>query len=72
MITRLCFISLFIFYSCSQLQRPVEETGCVNNDLDSLIALADQAINNFNINECLEKGTEMSAKIIQRIGARLS
>ena len=29
-------------------------------------------INNFNINECLEKGTEMSAKIIQRIGARLS
>ncbi|WP_415295017.1 adenosine kinase [Candidatus Pelagibacter sp. Uisw_113] len=29
-------------------------------------------INNVNINECLEKGTEMSAKIIQRIGARLS
>ena len=49
MITRLCFISLFIFYSCSQLERPVEEIGCVNNDLDSLIALADQAINSFNI-----------------------
>ena len=29
-------------------------------------------INDFNINECLEKGTEMSAKVIQRIGARLS
>jgi len=29
-------------------------------------------INNVNIDECLEKGTEMSAKIIQRIGARLS
>ena len=29
-------------------------------------------INNVNINECLEKGTEMSSKIIQRIGARLS
>ena len=28
-------------------------------------------INNFNQNECLEKGTEMSAKIIQQIGARL-
>ena len=29
-------------------------------------------INNFNINECLEKGTEMSSKITQKIGARLS
>ena len=29
-------------------------------------------INNFTIHECLEKGTEMSSKIIQKIGARLS
>ena len=29
-------------------------------------------INNDNINECLEKGTEMSVQIIQKIGARLS
>ena len=29
-------------------------------------------INNFSINDCLEKGTEMSSKIIQKIGARLS
>ena len=29
-------------------------------------------INNVNINECLEKGTEMSVQIIQKIGARLS
>ena len=29
-------------------------------------------INNFSLNECLEKGTEMSSKIIQKIGARLS
>ena len=29
-------------------------------------------IHNVNINECLEKGTEMSSKIIQKIGARLS
>ena len=28
-------------------------------------------INDFNQNECLKKGTEMSAKIIQQIGARL-
>ena len=28
-------------------------------------------INNLSIKESLEKGTEMSAKIIQKIGARL-
>ena len=28
-------------------------------------------INNFSIEESLNKGTEMSSKIIQRIGARL-
>ena len=29
-------------------------------------------INNFKTKECLEKGTEMSSKIIQKIGARLN
>ena len=29
-------------------------------------------INNFNQKECLSKGTEMSSKIIQQIGARLN
>ena len=29
-------------------------------------------INNFNKGECLEKGTDMSSKIIQQIGARLN
>jgi Sugar kinases, ribokinase family len=29
-------------------------------------------INNLTIKECLQKGTEMSSKIIQKIGARLS
>ena len=29
-------------------------------------------INNFTQKECLEKGSEMSSKIIQQIGARLS
>ena len=28
-------------------------------------------INNFSPKDCLKKGTEMSAKIIQQIGARL-
>ena len=28
-------------------------------------------INNFSNEECLEKGTEMSSKIIQQIGARI-
>ncbi len=29
-------------------------------------------INGFSLRECLEKGTDMSSKIIQKIGARLS
>ena len=28
-------------------------------------------INNFSKEDCLEKGTELSSKIIQQIGARL-
>ena len=28
-------------------------------------------LNNLSINECLEKGTELSSKIIQKIGARI-
>ena len=28
-------------------------------------------LNNLSQNECLEKGTEMSSKIIQQIGARI-
>ncbi len=28
-------------------------------------------VNNMSLNECLEKGTEMSSKVIQQIGARL-
>ena len=30
------------------------------------------SINGFSIKECLEKGTEMSSKIIQKVGARLN
>ena len=28
-------------------------------------------VNNLSLKECLEKGTDMSSKIIQQIGARL-
>jgi fructokinase len=28
-------------------------------------------VNKFSINECLEKGTQMSSRVIQQIGARL-
>jgi len=31
----------------------------------------DGIIKNKNINECLEKGTELSSKIIQKVGARI-
>ena len=44
-----CYILLLILFSCSGLEKPVEETKVViNNDLDSLIRLADEAIDNLN------------------------
>ena len=44
-----CYILLLILFSCSGLEKPVEETKVViNNDLDSLITLADEAIENLN------------------------
>ena len=46
---RICYTLLFILFSCSGLEKPVEETKVViNNDLDSLIRLADEAIDNLN------------------------
>ena len=46
---RICYALLFILFSCSGLEKPVEETKVViNNDLDSLIRLADEAIDNLN------------------------
>ena len=46
---RICYTLLLILFSCSGLERPVEETKVViNNDLDSLIRLADEAIDNLN------------------------
>ena len=46
---KICYTLLFILFSCSGLERPVEETKVViSNDLDSLIRLADEAIDNLN------------------------
>ena len=46
---KLCYTLLFILFSCSGLDTPVGETKVViNNDLDSLIILADEAIENLN------------------------
>jgi hypothetical protein len=48
-VRKICYTLLFILFSCSGLERPVEETKVViSNDLDSLIRLADEAIDNLN------------------------
>jgi len=48
-VRKTCYILLLILFSCSGLEKPVEETKVViNNDLDSLITLADEAIENLN------------------------
>jgi len=48
-VRRICYTLLFILFSCSGLEKPVEETKVIiNNDLDSLIRLADEAIDNLN------------------------
>jgi len=48
-VKRICYTLLLILFSCSGLEKPVEETKVVtNNDLDSLITLADEAIKNLN------------------------
>ena len=44
-----CYILLLILFSCSGSEKPVGETKIVvNNDLDSLIKLADEAVENLN------------------------
>ena len=64
---RLCFILLFILSSCSESERPVVETKVViNNDLDSLIILADEAIDN------LDKKKKATQNAQLRLNKRLS
>ena len=46
---KICYTLLLVLFSCSGLENPVEETKIViNNDLDSLIMLADEAIEDLN------------------------
>lgn len=46
---KICYTLLFVLLSCSGSEKPVEETKVViNNNLDSLIMLADEAIDNLN------------------------
>jgi len=48
-VKKICYTLLFILLSCSGLEKPAVETKVViNNDLDSLIRLADEAIDNLN------------------------
>ena len=43
----------------------------INNEIIRYYGHLDGLINNLSTKECLEKGTEMSARIIQKVGARL-
>jgi len=48
-VKKICYTLLLALFSCSGLENPVEETKIViNNDLDSLIMLADEAIEDLN------------------------
>ena len=63
---KICYTLLFILLSCSGLERPVEETKVViNNDLDSLIRLADEAIDNLNNRK--EQTKEAQLKLNKRL-----
>ena len=57
---------MFILFSCSGLEKPAVETKIViNNDLDSLIRLADEAIDNLNNRK--EQTKEAQLKLNKRL-----
>ena len=63
---KICYILLFILFSCSGLEKPAVETKVViNNDLDSLIRLADEAIDNLNNRK--EQTKEAQLKLNKRL-----
>lgn len=63
---KICYILLLILLSCSGSDTPVEETRVViSNDLDSLIRLADQAIDNLNNRK--EQTKEAQLKLNKRL-----
>ena len=63
---KICFTLLFILLSCSGSDAPVEEPKVViSNDLDSLIRLADEAIDNLNNRK--EQTKEAKLKLNKRL-----
>ena len=63
---KICYTLLFILLSCSGSEKPVEEPRVViSNDLDSLIRLADQAIDNLNNRK--EQTKEAQLKLNKRL-----
>jgi len=65
-VKKICYTLLFILLSCSGLEKPAVETKVViNNDLDSLIRLADEAIDNLNNRK--EQTKEAQLKLNKRL-----
>jgi len=65
-VRKICYTLLLILLSCSGSDTPVEETRVViSNDLDSLIRLADQAIDNLNNRK--EQTKEAQLKLNKRL-----
>jgi hypothetical protein len=65
-VRKLCYTLLFILLSCSGSERPVGETKvAISNDLDSLIRLADEAIDNLNNRK--EQTKEAQLKLNKRL-----
>ncbi len=63
---KICYTLLFILFSCSGLETPQGETNVIiNNDLDSLIKLADEAIDNLNNKK--EQTKEAQLKLNKRL-----
>jgi len=65
-VRKICYTLLFILFSCSGLETHQEETNVIiNNDLDSLIKLADEAIDNLNNRK--EQTKEAQLKLNKRL-----
>jgi len=61
---KICYILLLILFSCSGLEKPVEqEEERINSSLDSLIILADETINNLNTKK---KNTEEAQRKLNK------
>jgi len=65
-VRKTCYTVLLILFSCSGLESPVEESRiAISTDLDSLIRLADEAIDNLNNRK--EQTKEAQLKLNKRL-----